>query len=258
MTGKQRWTRPKSTSLKKRETTPEFIASLASVLVLGLFIITFCVQAFEIPSSSMENTLLIGDHVFVDRELEAPPTKWIEPIIPYQRPRDGNIIVFLSPSEPGLYLVKRVIGVPGDLIHLRDGIVYRNNRMLNEPYVIHNGSYDAYRDNFPSVPPNEASGVTPQWQSTMGSFIVNGNLVVPAGKYFAMGDNRDVSYDSRYWGFVPGQNIVGSPMFIYWSFETPPNQYLKTSIRQRLAFLSRVIFHFFDETRWNRMFRRVQ
>jgi signal peptidase I len=231
---------------------------MAGVLVVGLFIITFCLQAFEIPSGSMENTLLVGDHVFVDRVLEAPPTRWAEPGIPYRRPSDGDITVFLSPSEPGLYLVKRVIGAPGDRIHLRDGVVYRNGRPLNEPYAIHNGSYDPYRDDFPSVPPSEASGITPQWRSTMGSSILDGNLVVPPGHYFVMGDNRDVSYDSRYWGFVPQQNIIGSPMFIYWSFETPPNQYLQTSIGSRLAFLGNMVFHFFDETRWNRMFRRVR
>ena len=243
---------------KKRETAAEFIASMAEVLVVGLFIITFCLQAFEIPSSSMENTLLIGDHVFVDRVLEAPPTKWIEPIIPYRQIQRHDIVVFLSPAEPGLYVVKRVIGVPGDRIHLRDGVVYVNGQAQNEPYVIHNGSYNAYRDNFPDVPPTEATGVTPEWQLTMPSHIENGNLLVPPGSYFCMGDNRDVSYDSRYWGFVPRQNIIGRPMFIYWSFRTPANQYLKTSIGDRLAFMSRVIFHFFDQTRWNRMFKVVR
>ena len=112
---------------KHEETTSEFIASLASVLVVGLFIITFCLQAFEIPSSSMENTLLIGDHVFVDRVLLAPKTSWM-PLIPYRDPQHGDIVVFLSPSEAGLYVVKRIIGVPGDRIHLRDGVVYRNGQ----------------------------------------------------------------------------------------------------------------------------------
>ena len=243
---------------KKHETTPEFIASICSVLVVGLFIITFCVQAFEIPSGSMEDTLLVGDHVFVDRVLEAPPASWMVPIIPYRHPKDGDIIVFLSPSEPGLYLVKRVIGVPGDHIHLRDGIVYRNNQPLDEPYVIRDGSYDAYRDNFPLVATTAGSGITTQWRLAMGSFIADGNLVVPQGQYFVMGDNRDDSYDSRYWGFAPQENIIGSPRFIYWSFETSPNQYLKTSLGDRSAFLGKVLFHFFDETRWRRMFRSVR
>src|SRR5579859_6528866 len=137
---------------KPRETTVEFLASLAAVLVTGLFIITFIVQAFEIPSSSMENTLLIGDHVFVNREQFAPRTRWLGPIMPYRQIHRGDIVVFLSPAEPGLYVVKRIMGIPGDRIHLRDGVVYRNGEKLTEPYVIHQDGMqnDAYRDNFPS------------------------------------------------------------------------------------------------------------
>ncbi|MGC2792070.1 MAG: signal peptidase I, partial [Candidatus Sulfotelmatobacter sp.] len=110
---------------KPRETPVEFLASLAAVLVTGLFIITFVVQAFEIPSSSMEDTLLIGDHVFVNRVQFAPKTSWVGPLVHYREVRRGDIVVFLAPCEPGLYVVKRVIGVPGDRIHLRNGVVYR-------------------------------------------------------------------------------------------------------------------------------------
>jgi signal peptidase I len=243
---------------KKRETTSEFIASMASVLVVGLFIITFCLQAFEIPSSSMENTLLIGDHVFVDRVLEAPRTPWIRPLVPYREIRHGDIVVFLSPAEPGLYVVKRIMGVPGDHLHLRDGIVYRNGAALSESYVIHNGSYSPYRDNFPAIAPSDAVQVTPEWHLTLASHVVGGDLVVPPDSYFAMGDNRDVSYDSRYWGFIPRENVIGRPMFIYWSFEEPPNQYQKTSMSDRIAFVGQVVIHFFDQTRWRRMFKLVR
>src|SRR5579862_7817438 len=120
---------------KQKETTPEFIASIAIVLVTGLFIITFALQAFTIPSSSMEDTLLIGDHVFVDRMLLAPKTSWIGKLIPYRDPRHGDVFVFISPAQPGLYVVKRVMGIPGDRIHLQDGVVYRNGERLDEPYV---------------------------------------------------------------------------------------------------------------------------
>jgi signal peptidase I len=240
---------------KPKETPAEFIQSIATLLVTGLFIITFCLQAFEIPSSSMENTLLIGDHVFVDRVLLAPRTNWMK-LIPYRNPRHGDIIVFLSPAEPGLYVVKRVIGVPGDRIHLRDGIVYRNGVALNEPYVIRNGTYNPYRDQFPAIPPDPGT-LSPEWQLTMQSHIQGEDLVVPEGAYFGMGDNRDVSLDSRYWGFIPRENIIGRPMFIYWSFETPAGQYLKQDMPDRIAFLLKVIFHFFDQTRWSRMFRVV-
>jgi signal peptidase I len=241
---------------KPKETTPEFIASMASVLVVGLFIITFCLQAFEIPTSSMINTLLIGDHLFVDRVTPAPRSKWM-PLVPYRELHHDDIFVFVSPAQPGLYLVKRVIGIPGDHIHLQDGVVYRNGQRLNEPYAIHNPPNIPYRDDFPSVPPIEV-GATPEWQLVLPQNIENGELVVPPDRYFAMGDNRDNSYDSRFWGFVPRENIIGRPMFIYWSFETPPNQYEKTSMGERLSFIGHIVIHFFDETRWKRMFRLVR
>jgi len=246
---------------KQHETTVEFLASLATVLVTGLFIITFIVQAFEIPSSSMENTLLIGDHVFVNREQFAPATRWIGALLPYREIRRGDIVVFLSPAEPGLYVVKRIIGTPGDRVHLRDGAVYRNGEKLDEPYVIHQtpgDGYNPYRDNFPAVAPSEFNNVTPDWQLLMKQYIQGEDLVVPADHYFAMGDNRDVSYDSRYWGFIPKENVIGRPMFIYWSFDTPPNQYLEKEVGQRVGFLAHVIIHFFDETRWRRTFRFVR
>ncbi|MGH9500240.1 MAG: signal peptidase I [Terriglobales bacterium] len=244
---------------KPRETTPEFLASLAAVLVTGLFIITFILQAFEIPSSSMENTLLIGDHVFVNREQFAPPTHWMGPLLPYRQIQRGDIVVFLSPAEPGLYVVKRIMGIPGDRIHLRNGVVYRNGEKLDEPYVIHQGPPDIpYRDNFPAVEPSEFNNIAPNWQLTLKNYIQGDDLVVPPGNYFAMGDNRDVSYDSRFWGFIPRPNVIGRPMFIYWSFETPPNQYLEREVSQRVGFLAHVIIHFFDETRWNRTFRVVK
>src|SRR6266404_1332973 len=167
---------------KPRETTVEFLASLAGVLVTGLFIITFVVQAFEIPSASMENTLLIGDHVFVNRVQFSPPTRWASPIVPYGQIHHGDIVVFLSPAEPGLYVVKRIMGIPGDRIHLRDGVVYRNGEKLEEPYVIHHTgelSYNPYRDNFPAVSPSEFNNVTPDWELALPQHIEGGDLVVP-------------------------------------------------------------------------------
>ena len=244
---------------KQRETTVEFLASLAAVLVTGLFIITFILQAFEIPSSSMEDTLLIGDHVFVNREQFAPKTPWM-PVVPYRDIKRGDIVVFLSPAEPGLYVVKRIIGIPGDRIHLIDGAVYRNSEKLNEPYVLHKGpiAYDPYRDNFPAVPPSETYNVSPEWQLLMRTHIEGQDIVVPKDSYFGMGDNRDVSLDSRYWGFIPKENVIGRPMFIYWSFNTPADQYRRTDFSERIGFLAHVALHFFDETRWRRTFRIVQ
>lgn len=245
---------------KPRETTVEFLASLAAVLVTGLFIITFVLQAFEIPSSSMEDTLLIGDHVFVNREQFAPPTRWMGPVLPYRDIHRGDIVVFLSPEEKGLFVVKRVIGIPGDRIHLRDGAVYRNGEKLVEPYVQHKvANYDPYRDNFPAVPPSELYGVTSHdWQLTLPSHIRGDDVVVAPNSYFGMGDNRDVSKDSRYWGFIPRGNVIGRPMFIYWSFITPADQYQMRNAGDRLGFMAHIIIHFFDETRWLRTLQLVR
>ncbi len=242
---------------KQKETTPEFIASIAVVLVTGLFIITFILQAFEIPSSSMEDTLLIGDHVFVNRIVFAPLTRWMGSLLKYRDPHHGDVIVFLSPAEPGLYVVKRVIGTPGDHIHLKDGVVYRNGEKLDEPYVIRQGDFNAYRDDFPSIPPGPYDQLSPEWRLTLADHLQNGDLVVPPDSIFAMGDNRDVSLDSRFWGFVPRENVIGTPMFIYWSFETPRGEYLRTSMADRIGFMFRIIIHFFDQTRWSRMFHVV-
>ena len=243
---------------KPRETTVEFLASLAGVLVTGLFIITFVLQAFEIPSGSMEDTLLIGDHLFVNREQFAPPAHWMGRLMPYREVRRDEIAVFLSPEQPGLFLVKRIIGVPGDRIHLRDGAVYRNGQKLEEPFVRHKREHNPYTDNFPAVAPSEMFGVrNEKWAQELPSHVEGEDIVVPPNSYFAMGDNREVSYDSRFWGFVPRENMIGRPMFIYWSFVTPANQYEMRDVGDRLWFLAHIVIHFFDETRWSRTFSIV-
>ena len=249
---------------QQSETPFEFFASICTVLVVGLFIITFVFQNFEIPSSSMEKTLLIGDHVLVDRITFAPPARWA-PFIYYRNIRRGDIIVFYKPGEPKLFLVKRVVGIPGDRLHLEHGIVYLNGKPQNMPFATlpsddgnPNDAYYPYRDDFPAVPPPPDSDVTATWSVDLPSHIQNGNLVVPPGDYFAMGDNRLVSLDSRYWGFVPRQNILGRPLFVYWSFITSEDQANKTSLSDRMAFMGHVVLHFFDQTRWRRTFHRIQ
>jgi len=245
---------------KPHETPVEFMASLAGLLIIVLFIMTFVLQNFEIPTSSMEDEMLIGDHVFVNREQFAPPTHWMGPLLPYRDIRRGDVAVFLSPEEKGLFVVKRVIGIPGDRIHLRDGAVYRNGQKLDEPYVEHKvGNYDPYRDNFPAVPPSEMYGVTSEdWQLTLPSYVQGEDVVVPPNSYFGMGDNRDVSKDSRFWGFIPKDNVIGRPLFVYWSFVTPPDQYLKRDMSDRLGFMAHTVVHFFDQTRWSRTLRIVR
>jgi len=244
---------------KPKETTVEFLSSLSAVLVTGLFIITFVMQAFEIPSSSMENTLLIGDHVFVNRVQFAPKTSWVGPMLPYRDVHRQDIVVFLSPETPGLYVVKRIIGIPGDKIHLRNGVVFRNGQALSEPYVLHDqDTIDPYRNNFPAVAPGEDRNVWANWAIDMPQYIQGDDIVVPPNHYFAMGDHRGVSLDSRYWGFIPRENVIGRPMFIYWSFETPGDQYTKTDFSDRIAWFGHIVLHFFDKTQWRRTLKMVR
>jgi signal peptidase I len=252
--GKNKGTAPEP----KKESFSESLSGIAAVFVSGLFIITFIVQAFEIPSGSMENTLLVGDHVFVDRLTPAAKAKYIGPLMPYRTIKRDEIIVFLHPKEPGMYVVKRVIGIPGDRIRLKDGVVYRNGEPLKEPYLhAHDQPTSPYRDDFPAIQAGPMDEVTSEWPMQMQAHMRNGELVVPPDSYFGMGDHRDVSLDSRYWGFIPQENIVGRPLFIYWSFETPPEQYERKSAGERISFLGHVIIHFFDQTRWSRMFHLV-
>ena len=213
------------------ETFLESVASICTVLAVGLFLMAFVFQNFVIPSGSMENTLLIGDHVFVDRTTFAPPTKWA-PFVHYREPQRGDVIVFMKPNpeNPDLVLVKRVVGVPGDRIHLRHGIVYLNGVAQNEP-AAHKlddndgdpqDAYEPARDDFPQdgVP----SGSTALWAEDEPTHIQGNDLVVPAGRVFAMGDNRTHSLDGRFWGFVPRENILGRPLFNYWSFQTTADE----------------------------------
>jgi signal peptidase I len=247
---------------EKKETPMEFIASMAEIFVIGLFIVTFNFQPFEIPSGSMLNTLLIGDHLLVDRTTPAPPTRWAGPLIPYSDVRRDDIVVFISPVQPGLHVVKRVIGVPGDRIKLVNNQVYRNGQPLEEPYVIpiDPDLHDPFRDDFPAhfTGREPETAAYPEWRVLSRDYIINGELVVPPGRYFAMGDNRRESLDSRYWGFIPRENIIGRPMVIYWSFETPDDQYRKMAMTDRIKWLFHVAWRFLPDTRWKRTFRLVE
>src|SRR5580658_7550224 len=246
---------------KPHETPVEFLPSLAELLVIVLFVMTFVLQNFEIPSGSMEDTMLIGDHVLVNREQFAPATHWMGPLMPYRNIRRQDIVVFLSPEEQGLFVVKRIIGVPGDHIHLRDGVVYRNGEKLDEPYVLHDADNlrDQYRNDFPALaPPDSDPNIYNLWRLELPAHIQGEDIVVPPDAYFGMGDHRGVSLDSRYWGFIPRQNVIGRPMFVSWSFETPEDDYLKTSAADRLQSLAHVIIHFFDQTRWERTLHVVR
>lgn len=244
---------------KPKETFSEAILGIAAVLVSGLFIITFIIQAFEIPSRSMEKTLLVGDHVFVDRLSASGKANYLWRFMPYRPIHRGEIAVFISPAQPDLHLVKRIVGVPGDKIHLSNGALYVNGEKENGSYLYHipESGPNFYRDNFPNAS-SWGSGAVAGWPLIMQENMKNGDLIVPPHSYFAMGDSRENSFDSRYWGFVPEENIIGRPLFIYWSFNTPDDQYERTAWSDRIKFIFYVIFHFLGETRWARMFHPVR
>jgi signal peptidase I len=206
----------------------------------------------------METTLLVGDHVFVDRLTPTGkgPMSWL---LPYRNLRRGDTAVFMTPNpnDLGMYLVKRIIGVPGDRIHLQNGVVYLNGVRQNEPYASHKSDYpDPYRDEFPQNIMVGMSQFAPGWRATLESSIQGGDVVVPPGHYFAMGDNRDNSLDSRYWGFVPQANVIGRPLFLFWSFDVPEES-TKPSVSDRVKSFLNTTVHFFSLTRWNRVFRMV-
>lgn len=232
-----------------RSTLSEWVITI----LLLLFLTTTLVQAFVIPTGSMEDTLLIGDHLLVDKLAYAPPGPISKYILPYTDVKRGDIIVFRYPTDIEQTFVKRCIGVPGDHIKLVDKVVYLDGKPLVEPYKYNKTDYiDSYRDDFPSEP-----NVTlePGAIKMLQQDEVNGEIVVPPGMYFAMGDNRDSSWDSRYWGFVPRQNIIGKPLIIYWSYDRPSDQLNTNSIT--LPQILDLAEHFFSKTRWRRTFQLI-
>jgi signal peptidase I len=228
-------------------------------LLIALFAITFIVQAFRIPSGSMEDTLLVGDYLLVDKTRFGPGGHW-QHILPYRGVQRGDIVVFRFPVDPTQHFVKRVIGLPGDRIRLWHGRVYVNGRVLHEPYVVFKEHFpDEFRDNFPAGNrSNENIGA--EWARRLRSLVKDGELTVPGGQYFVLGDNRDQSLDSRYWGFVPTGNIIGRPMLIYFSFaqaEDDDDSMESKAADDKLLTLPARISHLFGDLRWRRILRLV-
>lgn len=232
------------------------IAEWTITILLLLFGTTTLVQAFVIPTGSMEDTLLIGDHLLVDKLTYAPPGAVSKYLLPYESVKHGDIIVFRYPVDISQTFVKRAIGVPGDRLRIVNQQIYRNGVKLNEPYVYHKNPYpDPYRDNFPTTEPN--SMIYEQARDMLQNHVVNGEVVVPENSYFAMGDNRDNSLDSRYWGFVPRDNIIGKPLIIYWSYNASTESLASSSVNALSHHFLDLAQHFFSKTRWNRTFMLV-
>jgi len=229
------------------------IAEWTITILLLLFLTTTLVQAFVIPTGSMEDTLLIGDHLLVDKLAFAPAGPVSKYILPYRDVKEGDIIVFRYPVDIRQTFVKRCIGVPGDRIRIVNKQVYRNGVRLDEPYKYHKTDYiDSYRDNFPGEP---NVSVDQRASEMLLSHVSNGEVVVPPNSFFAMGDNRDSSLDSRYWGFVPRENIIGKPLIVYWSYDAPTDQLNNASIS--LEHVVDLAQNFFSKTRWKRTFMLI-
>jgi signal peptidase I len=234
------------------ESVRNFVHEWSLNILILLFGTTTLVQAFIVPTPSMDSTVMVGDHLLVDKLSYAPPGSFARYILPYTEPKRGDIIVFRYPMDIQQNYVKRVIGVPGDHIRVVDKVVYRNGKALQEPYVQHIfPNLELYRDNFPAEPHGPVAG---RAMEMLAQNVQNGELVVPPNSYFAMGDNRDNSLDSRYWGFVPRENIIGKPLLIFWSYDAPTADLVGYNADHFVDLAK----NFFFKTRWNRELKLIR
>ncbi|HET9216607.1 MAG TPA: signal peptidase I [Terriglobia bacterium] len=239
----------------KKSTAREYFESLAITVILALFGTTFIVQAFKIPTPSMEDNLLVGDHLLVNKFAFGAPGSITDAVLPLREIHRGDVIVFKYPRDLSKHYVKRVIGLPGDRIHVVDSDVFVNGEVLAEPYkqLIPN----RYREDFPGHQGSsfyQQDGISGWYEA----FREGKDVVVPEGKYFAMGDNRDNSADSRFWGFVPRELVVGKALIIYWSYESDPEAYRQTQVRDVLRQTVDLVTNFFGKTRWSRTFKIIR
>jgi len=254
---------PEPTGRRPPPPSRGFVAEWTVTILIMLFASTSLAWSYVIPTGSMESSLLIGDHIIVDKLAYGSAGPVSQYLLPYEAPKRGDIIAFEYPADTSQLFVKRVIGVPGDHVKLVNQQVYINDKKLYEPYVQHtSGFIDPYRDNFPSdismldvVPDTKRDALL---QDMLQHHVANGEVVVPPNSYFAMGDNRDNSLDSRYWGFVPRDYIVGKPVLIYWSYDTTTAMLMPDSARGYETHLTDLVEHFFTKTRWNRTLRLVR
>jgi signal peptidase I len=229
----------------RKSVVREYFESIVIAVILALFIRTFVVQAFKIPTGSMEPNLLIGDHLLVNKFIFAPEASRLERLLlPAGQIKRGDVVVFKYPEEPDRDYIKRVIGLPGETIELREKRVYVNGVKLEEPYAHYLQA------------PTQASDL-----HEVTSFDVReryGPVTVPPGQLFMMGDNRDNSQDSRYWGFLPREYVKGKALVIYWSYESDREDYQDEGTGAAIKGLGSVFAHFFTRTRWDRMLHQIR
>jgi signal peptidase I len=251
-------------TMEKQSTFREYFESLVVTVILALFGTTFIVQAFKIPTPSMEDNLLVGDHLLVNKFIFGNPNSWISRVLPFREIRRGDVIVFKYPEDLSKHYVKRAIGIPGDRIRISDQNLYLNGNLFKESYIFHKSPERRnlpIRDNFPLLEIKRFAEYDKDIYDSyyhFNEYIQGAEVVVPPNCYFAMGDNRDNSADSRYWGFVPRKNIVGKALIIYWSFVTDPNEHLRDSLPDKIEQFADVFINFFTKTRWSRTFSLVR
>lgn len=239
-------------------TVPEALASLLRTIVVAMFLLTFLLQPQFIPSESMEHTLLVGDFLLVDKQIFSPegaPGSLNRRLMPHREVERGDIIVFHHPGPP--YLVKRVVGIPGDRIRIEDGHVLVNGVAQDEPYAAFEPTIMGSKpDDFPATIHSDPQ-VNFDWWTQMQNLIRNGELIVPEGDYFVLGDNRNHSFDSRYWGFVPRQAIVARPWVIYFSLRRPSRTDVEQAADDRLGHDRELSARLIGFARWKRIFHVV-
>lgn len=224
---------------KTKSTGREYYEALLIALIFVNFARIFVFQAFKIPSGSMEDNLKIGDHIIVNKFIYGPEAGSLAGLVPLRNVQRGDIIVFRYPEQPEIDFVKRVIGLPGDRVSIENRKVFVNGARLDEPYAVF---VDAR-----VYPRSEYLPETQRYRDQMKPYLV------PEGRYFVMGDNRDYSHDSRYWGTVPRTMIKGRAFMVYWSFDWQPAA-PESTVAARVRELGNVALRFFTNTRWKRTF----
>ncbi len=240
-------------------TVPEALASLLRTVVVALFLLTFVLQPYLIPSESMEHTLLVGDFLLVNKQIYAPADSFSPLLMPHRDVERGDIIVFHHPRNT--YLVKRVLGLPGDRVRIVNGRVLVNGVALAEPYdTFEPAAYNPFLDEFPARVYTDPE-VEPDWWKQMQGLVRNGELVVPQGEYFVLGDNRNHSKDSRYWGLVLRPQIVARPLLVYFSLTRPSTTDVDQSALQaandKLGHDGELSSRLAGFARWKRIFHVV-
>ncbi len=246
-----------TTKEQAQPTVREYVESLLVTIILALFGTTFLVQAFKIPSSSMEKTLLVGDHLLVNKFGFAGFPGGPLGLLPYREVQRGDIIVFKYPFPPYPHFVKRAVGLPGDRLKIAERQIFINGEPLPEPYKIHDSELPRrLNDNFPSRENSFYHWIEPSWAAELEQLIEGDELVIPEGKYFALGDNRDNSQDSRYWGLVDRSSIIGRPLLIYWSYARPEEEWEEVVDENPPP--PNALTAFFARARWKRFFHWVR